>query len=269
MKQVHPNSRKMAVVTGSSCGIGYELARVLAKNGYDLLLVSDDEEIFRVAGEISIDGVSALAEGIDLATYDGVEALYKIIGDLGRPIDVLALNAGVGVGGSIVDGTSLQDELNLLRLNVVSVVHLCKRVARDMVERGEGRIHFTSSIASIMPGPFYAGYAASKAFVQSFAEALRVELKEHGVSVTALMPGATDTNFFFRAHIEHTPAGSGEKDDPAEVAQQGFDALMEGDDHVIAGGLKNKVQAIAAKFMTDPMKAKAHSKQVKPRGDRP
>lgn len=254
-----------AVITGASSGIGLALAHVFAEHGFDLIIAAEEDGIYDAATELSAAGHLVQPEKIDLAQYDGVEALYEKIRAVGRPVDALVLNAGVGVSGPFVDGTALEDELNLLRLNVISPLHLCKRVAKDMLARGEGKILFTSSIASTMPGPYYAAYAASKAFLQSFAEAIRNELKDSGISVTSLMPGATDTNFFARAGMQDTPAGEGEKDDPALVAQQGFDALMAGEDHVVTGGLRNRLQTTAAKLMTDPMKAKVHAKYTKPR----
>lgn len=143
-------------------------------------------------------------------------------------------------------------------------MHLAKRVLPDMVRRGAGRVLFTSSIASTMPGSFQAVYNASKAFVQSFAEAIRNELKDSGVTVTSLMPGPTDTNFFHRADMDDTKVGTSDKDDPALVAKQGFEALMQGDDQVVAGSLKNKVQAAAAKVIPDTAKAEMHRRMAEP-----
>lgn len=193
-----------------------------------------------------------------------METLYSQIKALGRPLDAIAINAGVGVGGEFARETDLKDELNLINLNVVSSVHLAKRIVRDMVEQGSGRILFTSSIASLMPGPFEAVYAASKAFIQSFSEALRNELKDTGVTVTALLPGPTDTNFFHRAGMDDTKAGSQKKDDPAEVAKQGFEALMAGKDAVIAGSLMTKVQGAVSKVLPDTVNAEQHRQLTEP-----
>ncbi len=164
-----------------------------------LEVTATGSSINQVAQTLEEFGASVETVQADLATYDGVEALYSQIKAIGRPVEAIAINAGVGVGGEFAQETDLKDELNLINLNVVSSVHLAKRVVKDMVERGQGRILFTSSIAAIMPGPFEAVYAAFKAFIHSFAEAIRNELKEKGVSVTSLMPGPTDTNFFHRA----------------------------------------------------------------------
>ena len=254
---------EFAVVTGASSGIGYELAHVLIERGYDVLVTAENDGIETAARRL---GPKAIAFQTNLATFDGVEKLCAKIRSVERPVAIVAINAGVGVGGEFATETRLEDELNMINLNVTSSVHLAKRMAADMVERGEGRILLTSSLASQMPGPFYAVYAASKSFVQSFAEALRNELSDRGVTVTALMPGATDTNFFARAGMLDTPAGQAEKDDPAEVARMGIDALLAGKDHVVTVGVKNKLQATAAKMMTDPAKAAIHRKQIEPNG---
>jgi short-subunit dehydrogenase len=178
-------------------------------------------------------------------------------------VDAVAINAGVGVAGRFVE-TDLREELNMVALNVTSTVHLAKYVVKDMVTRGSGRILFTSSIAGTMPTPYEAVYGATKAFVRSFSQSLREELKETGVSVTALMPGATETEFFHRAGADDTKLGVSEKDDPAEVAKEGFEALMAGKDHVVAGSFKNKLQAAAGYALPDPLVAKAHAGMSEP-----
>jgi len=189
--------------------------------------------------------------------------LVAAIARADRPVDAVALNAGVGNGGRFLD-IALADELRLLQLNVISTVHLAKRLLPAMLNRGAGRMLFTASVASTMPGPFYATYAASKSFVLSFAEALRFEVKDSGVTVTALMPGPTDTNFFERADMEDTPAGQGKKDDPAKVAADGFAALMGGKDHVVAGAMKNKVQVAATALLPDSTTAAIHARLTDP-----
>jgi short-subunit dehydrogenase len=176
----------------------------------------------------------------------------------------VALNAGIGAGGAFATETDLAKELRLIDLNVRSTVHLCKLVLGDMVERNEGRILFTSSIASTMPGAFQAVYNASKSFVQSFALAIRNELEDTDVSVTSLMPGPTDTEFFERADMEDTKVGADEKDDPAEVARQGYDALMAGKEKVVGGSFKNKVQTVAGKVIPDSKKAELHRRMAEP-----
>jgi uncharacterized protein len=256
-----PETRPFAVVTGASSGIGYELARQFAENGFDVLAAAEDAEIDTAAASL---GGSVQPVRVDLATYDGVESLYRAIVGTGRPVDAVALNAGRGIGGDFTRDTDLRDELNVIDVNVTSTVHLAKRVLPDMVARGAGRVLFTSSIASTMPGTFQAVYNASKSFVQSFALALRNELKDTGVTVTSLMPGPTETEFFERADMLDTRVGAGKKDDPALVAKQGFEALMKGEERVVGGGMKTKAMAAAGKVTPDSMKAAQHRKMAEP-----
>jgi short-subunit dehydrogenase len=256
--------RPLAVVTGASSGIGYELARQFAENGFDLLVTAEDERIDAAARGLETAGARVESVRSDLATYEGVEALYERIRSAGRPVEAIAINAGVGVGGDFTRQTDLRDELNLINLNVTSAVHLAKRVLPDMRARGRGRILFTSSIAAQTPAPFEAVYAASKAFVYNFAESLRNELKETGVTVTALLPGPTETNFFHRAGMDDTKVGSDEKADPADVAREGFEALMVGKDQVVAGMFKTKVQSVLAEVTPETMKAEMHRKMSEP-----
>jgi short-subunit dehydrogenase len=257
-------NRPVAVVTGASSGIGYELARQFAEHGYDLVIGAEDPGITRAAQEIQSMGAHVESVQADLATWDGVERLWNTATAGGRHPDAVAINAGIGVGGDFARDTDLRKEIKLVQLNCESVVHLAKLASRDMVNRGEGRILITSSIAATMPGPYETVYAASKAFDLSFAEGLRGELKDTGVTVTALMPGPTDTNFFERADLTDTKIGQGKKDDPAEVAKDGFEALMAGKDKVVAGSVKNKVQATAARVMPDEAKAAMHKKMSEP-----
>jgi short-subunit dehydrogenase len=258
-------SEQFAVVTGASSGIGYELARQFAQNGFDVLAVAEDPGIQIAAADIGKLGSSVRPLQVDLANFEGVEKLYSQIQSSGRPLDAIAINAGVGVSGDFARDTELEDELNLINLNVTSSVHLAKRAVADMVRRGQGRILFTSSIAGTMPAPFEAVYGASKAFLLSFSEALRNELKGTGVTVTALMPGATETNFFHRAGMDDTKVGASKKDSAEEVAKQGFDALMAGDDKVIAGSFKNKIQGgIGSRILPETVKADLHRKMAEP-----
>lgn len=257
------STRPLAVVTGASSGIGYELAKQFAQNGFDLLVTSTGSSIDEAAQAFKQLGAKVETVQTDLATYDGVETLYNQIKTTGRPVDAIAINAGVGVGGEFTK-TDLQEELNLIELNVASTVHLAKRVVKDMVERGAGKILFTSSIVSQMPSPFQAVYAASKAFVHSFSEAIRNELKDTGVTVTALMPGATETNFFHRAGLDDTKVGTDKKDDPAKVAKQGFEALMAGKDGILAESLKTKVQGAISTLLPDTVTAEMNRKLNEP-----
>ena len=255
---------QLAVVTGASSGIGFELAKVFAAEGFDLLITAEDGELTTALDALKGSDADVEAHRVDLATEAGVIELYRHIQNTGRPVDALALNAGIGAGGAFATETDLADELKLIDLNVRSTVHLCKLVLADMVERDEGRILFTSSIASTMPGAFQAVYNASKSFVQSFALAIRNELKDSGVTITALMPGPTDTEFFERAEMEDTKVGAEEKDDPAEVARQGYDALMAGKEKVVGGSFKNKVQTVAGKVIPDSKKAEMHRQMAEP-----
>jgi uncharacterized protein len=256
-------TRPLALVTGASSGIGFELAKQFADHGYDLVVAAEDEELAGAARELAARGVQVEPVKVDLGTAQGVDELYQHVIQAGRPLDAAALNAGIGSGGGF-DETPLEQELQLVDLNVRSTVQLAKYVVRDMAGRGEGRILFTSSIASTMPGTFSAVYNASKSFVQSFALALREELGDRGVTVTSLMPGPTETEFFERAGMTDTKLGSSEKDDPADVARDGFEALMAGKERVVSASLKTKVQGRAGRLMPDSVKAKMHREQARP-----
>jgi len=256
--------KPLAVVTGASSGIGYELAKIFGEEGYDLLIAAEDGELTQAQEQLKATGATVEAHRVDLAREEGVIELYSHITNAGRPVEALALNAGIGAGGAFATETELADELQLIDLNVRSTVHLCKLVLSDMVERDAGKILFTSSIASTMPGAFQAVYNASKSFVQSFALAIRNELKDTEVTITSLMPGPTETEFFERADMEDTAVGSEEKDDPAEVARQGFDALLAGKEKIVGGSFKNKLQTVAGKVIPDSKKAEMHRQMAEP-----
>jgi short-subunit dehydrogenase len=259
--------RQLAVITGASSGIGFELAKVFAEEGFDLIVAAEDEELDAAARELNQIGCGVESVRVDLSRPEGVESLYERMTANGRPTDALCLNAGIGMGGDFARETDLAQELRIVDLNVRSTVHLAKLALADMTARDAGRVLFTSSIASTMPGAYQAVYNASKSFVQSFAEAIRNELKDTGVTVTALMPGPTDTEFFERAEMEDTKVGAGAKDDPAEVARQGFEALMAGKEKVVAGSLKNKLQTAVAGVIPDSTKAEMHRKMAEPGSD--
>jgi uncharacterized protein len=256
-------NRPIAAVTGASSGIGLELAKELARKGFDLVVAAEDPGIESAARDISALGANVFPVQVDLADYDGVEKFYREL-KAREPVDIVAINAGIGVGGDFARETDLKAELRLIDLNVTSCVHLAKRVVPDMLPRKQGRILITSSIAATAPGPFEAVYAASKAFLFSFSEALRNELKDSGITVTALMPGATETNFFHRAGMDNTKVGQSEKDDPAEVARDGIQALMAGKDRVVAGSFKNTVLATAGR-VAPATAAEVHRKQAEPK----
>jgi short-subunit dehydrogenase len=260
------DERPLAVVTGASSGIGLELAKQFADNGFDLIVAAEDELTDAAASLRALTGEDGLVQAVrvDLRRPEGVEELYAAIQRDGRRLTAIALNAGVGQGGAFID-TDLDDELSIIDLNVTSTVRLAKLVLRDMVAADHGRVLVTSSIASTMPGSFQAVYNASKSFLQSFTEALQNELKDTSVTLTTLMPGPTETEFFDRADMsEDTKVGTSKKDDPAQVARQGFEALMSGKPRAVGGGLKTKVQEAAAKVMPDRLKAAMHRQMAEP-----
>jgi uncharacterized protein len=258
------DSRPLAVVTGASSGIGYELAKQFATNGFDLIVSAEDDAITTAARELEGLGASAEAVRADLAKPAGVELLYGRITAAGRPVAAIALNAGIGMGGAFASDTDLEQELTIVDLNCRSTVHLAKLVVGDMVARNEGRMLFTSSIASTMPGSFQAVYNASKSFVQSFALALREELKDTNVTVTSLMPGPTETEFFERADMLDTKVGADDKDDRADVAKDGFEALMAGKERVVSHSLQTRIQGRASRLMPDRVKAAMHRRMAEP-----
>jgi short-subunit dehydrogenase len=257
-------TRRFAVITGASSGIGFELAKRCATNGFDVLICAEDAGIDTAAAELgALDGVRVEALKIDLRTREGVEQLANAARAFGRPVDALLLNAGVGVGGAFLE-TSLDEELDMIALNCGHTIHLAKLLVPDMVARGQGRVLVTASIASTMPSPYHAVYGATKAFVMSFAEALRTELIDSGVTVTALQPGPTETNFFARADMENTKVGRDDKDDPADVARHGFEAMMAGKDSVLAGGIKSRLQGLANEVLPETAKSRMSAKLAKP-----
>jgi short-subunit dehydrogenase len=257
----------LAVVTGASSGIGRSLAKEFVRRGFDVVIAAEDDAIHEAATELEASGRMVLPVQVDLAEPQEVVALYREVQGLGRPVDALALNAGIGVGGRFVD-TDLEADLKLIDLNIRSTVHLAKLVVREMVARGEGRILVTSSIAATAPGPYHATYAASKAFDHSFAEGIREELKGTGVTVTSLMPGPTDTEFFDRADMQDTKVAQGRKDDPDDVAEDGLDALFAGKASVVAGSLRNRIQAEVATHLPDALAAPVMAGMAKPQDPR-
>jgi short-subunit dehydrogenase len=252
-------ARPFAIVTGASSGIGYELAARCAKEGFDLLVAADMPEISTAAGEFRSYGVSVEALETDLATLDGVERLWTAAG--GRTVDALLANAGHGLGRAFLD-QEFDDVRHVIDTNITGTIYLIQKAGRQMRAQGRGRILIVGSIAGFTPGTFQAVYNGTKAFIDSFSFALRAELKDSGVTVTCLMPGATDTDFFARADMLDTKVGQAEKDDPREVADIGFDAMMRGDGDVVSG--KNKLQSAIASVTPAGILAEQHRKMAEP-----
>jgi short-subunit dehydrogenase len=257
-------SQPLALVTGASTGIGLELARVFARNGHDLVVCADDADVESLPERIESTG-NIRPLRADLRTDDGVRQLYEFARSDGRAIDVAALNAGVGEGGAFVDQT-LDQILSIVALNVTSTTHLARLVLADMVERNAGKVLVTSSIASLMPGAYQAVYNATKSYLQSLTQALQTELSDTNVTLTSLMPGPTDTEFFERADMaDNTRIGQSSKDDPAQVAEQGYAALTAGRRRVVSGSISTRVQYVAGVVLPDPVKAAMHSMMAKPK----
>lgn len=235
-----------------------------AQHGYDLFIIAEDDGITQASEDLKALGTDVQSAQIDLASHEGCEACYALIKKLKRPIAAAVFNAGIGVDGKFWE-TDIDKEMKLIDLNVMSTTHLAKRVIQGMIERAEGgKILFTASVAGTAPGPYMAVYNASKAYVLSLALALHHELKEKGISVTALLPDATDTNFFDRAEMQDTKVGAGEKDDPAMVAKQGFDGLIAGKDQVLGGSLAHRMRNAVNDLIPEQVKAKMYGDMAKP-----
>ena len=253
-------SKPLAIVTGASSGIGFELARICAEEGFDLLVAADRSEIYSAADQFRERGTDVMAIETDLATTAGVDELWSTLA--GRPVDALLANAGHGLGRAFLD-QNFDDVRHVIDTNITGTIYLAQLVGQQMRARGQGRILFTGSIAGFMPGTYQAVYNGTKAFIDSFSFALRAELKDSGVTVTCLMPGATETDFFERADMMDTKVGQGEKDDPADVARVGFDAMMRGDGDVVSGW-KNKLQTAIASVTPAGVLAEQHRRMAEP-----
>lgn len=252
---------ELAVVTGASSGIGLELARLCAADGYDLVIAADEPEIEAAAADLRATGVRVDAVQSDLATGDGFGKLMDAVGD--RPVDALLANAGRGLGGAFLD-QEFGEIRRVVDLNVTGTLAQVHSVGIGMRARGRGRILIVGSTAGFMPGAFQAVYNGTKAFLDSFALGLRNELKDTGVTVTCLMPGPTDTEFFDRAGMEDTPVGASDgKDDPAKVARDGYEAMQAGRGE-IASGFMNKVQTTFAGVIPDSVMAEMHRRMAEP-----
>jgi short-subunit dehydrogenase len=253
-------ARPLAIVTGASSGIGFELANLCAGAGFDLLIVADEPSIHDAAKLLEKSGNGVEAIQADLATTAGVDELYGAL--RGRPVAALLANAGRGLGHAFLD-QKFSDIMRVVDTNVTGTLYLIHKVGGDMRARGEGRILITGSIAGFMPGTYQAVYNGTKALLDSFSFALRAELKDSGVTVTCLMPGATETEFFERADLMDTKVGTSKKQPADEVARLGFEAMMRGDGDVVAGW-GNKLRAAIAHVMPSEALAEQHRKMAEP-----
>ena len=253
-------TRPIAMVTGASSGIGYELARCCAQNGFDLIVAADEDAIVPAAESFRKLGVEVEHVKADLATLEGVDRLYAAAG--GRPISALLANAGHGLGGAFLD-QPFDAVRHIVDTNVTGTLYLIQKVGRDMRARDEGRILITGSIAGFMPGTYQAVYNGTKALLDSFAFALRAELKGTQVTVTCLMPGATETEFFERAEMTDTKIGSQKKQPPEDVAKSGFDAMMKGEAEVVTGW-QNKLRVALSHVAPAGVLAEQHRGMAAP-----
>lgn len=253
-------SDKFAVVTGASTGIGFELAQQCLTNGYDVLIVANEPEIKQAGAKLSASGNQVEALEADLSNPEGVDKLYAAL--KGRPVDALLANAGRGLGHAFLD-QNIDEAIGVVETNITGTIYLIHKIGNDMRRRNTGRILITGSIAGFIPGSFQAVYNGTKAFLNSFSFAIREELKDTKVTVTCLMPGATETDFFRRADMLDTDVGTSKKDDPADVAKIGFDAMIRGDGDIVAG-LKNKIQTAAANVIPSSVLAAQHRKMAEP-----
>ncbi|MGA9015052.1 MAG: SDR family NAD(P)-dependent oxidoreductase [Acetobacteraceae bacterium] len=254
-------ARPFAILTGASTGIGFELARECIEHGYDILIAADEPEIQQAASRLRRNGAAVEAVQADLATMEGVDRLYAAAH--GRQVDALLANAGRGLGRSFLDQEPA-DWRRVVDTNITGTLLLIQLVGRDMRGAGNGRILITGSIAGFLPGTFQAVYNGTKAFLDSFAYALRHELKGSGVSVTCLMPGATETDFFERADMMDTKVGQQKKDDAGAVAKAGFEAMLKGDGQVVTGW-ENKLRAAIAHITPADALAEIHRGMAEPR----
>jgi short-subunit dehydrogenase len=253
-------SQGLAVVTGASTGIGYELAKCCAENGFNLVIVADEPEIEEAARALRSMGVAVDALQADLASLDGVDRLIARIG--ARPVHALLANAGRGLGGAFLD-QKFDEAMRVVNTNITGTIYLIHEIGRKMRERRSGRILITGSIAGFIPGSYQAVYNGTKAFLDNFSFALRAELEGNGVTVTCLMPGATETEFFERAGMMDTKVGTAKKDDAGDVARTGFQAMMKGEGDVVTGW-QNKLRTAIASVTPAGILAAQHRKTAQP-----
>jgi uncharacterized protein len=258
-------ANKLALVTGASSGIGLSLAKELGARGYDLVICSAGTRLDSAADTLRASEIEVEVIQADLATREGIDGLWNAVKGLSRPLDIACINAGVGVGGLFYE-TDLDEELNMIELNCAGTVHLAKHVIKSMLAHDGGKILFTASIAGEMVAPREAVYAATKAFLLSFAHSVRYELRDSNITVTALQPGPTDTDFFHRAGMDDTEVGAKGKTEsaPDDVARQGIEALLAGKDHVYAASTKTKLEGMLANVVPGSVKGSMHEKMAKP-----
>jgi short-subunit dehydrogenase len=256
--------KSYALVTGGTSGIGYEIAKLLAKDGYDLVLVArSSERLLEASDEFQELGVDVIMIDKDLFDPAAPREVYHELKNRGIQIDILINNAAQGQKG-IFNQVPLERHLEIIQLNVTALVSLTKLFMEDMLKRKQGRILNVASVVSKTPAPEFAIYAATKAFVLSFSEAISKELEGSGVTVTALLPGRTDTDFFFKANMTDTKEFQDhDLADPAKVAKDGYDALMNGESRVISG-MKNKVMVGMMNTMPDGANASKMQKNMQP-----
>ena len=260
---------KTALITGASSGIGSELARLFAKDGYNLVLVDKNEEGMQQLADNFFNqyGTQTTTIHKDLADTKAPDEIYAETSGQGQQIDVLVNDAGFGEYGLFATETDLQKELAIIQVNAVALMHLTKLYLKDMVSRNEGKILMLGSEVSVVPNPMMAVYGATKAFIKSFSEAIRNELKDTNITVTVLMPGATNTNFFKTAGAADAKGADPNKTaNPAAVAKEGYDALMSGKDHVVAGWM-NKARVVMAHILPDPLIAAGTRSDMMPKDE--
>jgi len=250
---------ELAVVTGASSGIGLEIAKLAAADGYDLLVAADTPFVDAAAGLRDL-GVEVTQVECDLATEQGVRQLLDAAG--GRDIDVLVANAGHGLGHAFLD-QSPEQWRHVIDTNITGTLLLIQPVLKAMVARNRGKVLITGSIAGHIAGSFQAVYNGTKAFIDSFAAAIGNELKDTAVTITCLKPGATETEFFHRAGLDDTKVGRAKKADPADTARTGWEAMNKGD-HAVVDGLMNKAQVLASGVLPESVTAEMHRKQAEP-----
>ncbi|SMB88998.1 Short-chain dehydrogenase [Pasteurella testudinis DSM 23072] len=256
--------RKLAMVTGGSAGIGLEIARLLAQDQYDLLLVGASSRVFEAAESLAQYGTQVSALQADLSTEAGNQALLDAVKHSGRPLDVAVLNAGIAIGGAFIDNP-LDRHLQLLALNITSPVRLTYGLLPDMIAQGGGKFLFVSSLSATTPTPYESVYGPSKAFLTSFANSIREELKEQGIQITTLHPGATATEFHARAGMQTTAFGDNSwKNSPELVAKQGYEALQAGKTNVVGGDETTQQAWVANRSMDEEEKARIHAERAMP-----